>query len=92
MDGVHLKFGPNVTTPEQRLEAASILGKMLYPMPGSSITLLDRITWIFRVEVPEGTPAEMLLFGDLFEITSPPAKQPDLSWRQRSNSRVSSKA
>jgi hypothetical protein len=88
---VHLKFGPTVITPEQRFETASILGELLYPMPGSSITLLDMSTWTFRVEVPEATPFGMLLFGGLFEITPPPATQPDLSWRLRRNSGLPSR-
>lgn len=89
---VHLKFGSTVITPEQRLDAAGALGALLSPMPGSLITLLDMRTWTFRVEVPEATPFGMLLFGGLFEITTPPATQPDLSRRQRANSRISSQA
>jgi len=89
---LHLKFGPAITTADQRTDAFNTLRELLFLMHDTSISLCDQSTWTFAVQVPEGTRFSPLLLGGTFEITSAPAKQPDLSWRQRPNSRASSRA
>ena len=89
---VHLKFGPTVITPEKRFDATGALRALLSPMPGSLITLLDMHTWTFGVDVPEGTPFGMLLFGGLFEITKKPVENVELPWEPRAGTAAPARA